>query len=161
MRRRVLLGAAPAALAVLAGCATPSRPSAPAAAFWSGRLGLQVEGRPADSLSALFELQGSPRAGELTLTSAIGSGLAVLSWRPGQATLQAGGQTRQFASVDELAAQATGTAIPVAALFDWLAGVATAVPGWQPDLSQLPQGRLAARRVEPAPAADLRIVLER
>ncbi|HYF44056.1 MAG TPA: lipoprotein insertase outer membrane protein LolB, partial [Ramlibacter sp.] len=79
---------------------------------------------------------------------------------PGSATLQSGGQTRQYESVDALVAAATGSSIPVAALFDWLAGVNTPVPGWQPDLSQLAQGRLRAQRLEPPPVADLRVVLE-
>jgi outer membrane lipoprotein LolB len=57
--------------------------------------------------------------------------------------------------------EATGSAIPVAALFDWLEGRNTAVPGWQADLSELGQGRLRAQRMQPPPAADLRVVLDR
>ena len=61
-----------------------------------------------------------------------------------------------------LAQQATGTELPVAALFDWLRGTATAAPGWDADLSQLPEGRLLARRMaDSAPAVELRILLER
>jgi outer membrane lipoprotein LolB len=37
----------------------------------------------------------------------------------------------------------------------------TRVPGWRPDLTQLAQGRLFAKRLEPRPEADLRLVLER
>jgi outer membrane lipoprotein LolB len=57
--------------------------------------------------------------------------------------------------------QATGASLPVAALFDWLAGVNTPVPGWEADLSQLGEGRLRAQRREPPPLADLRVVLDR
>jgi outer membrane lipoprotein LolB len=59
-----------------------------------------------------------------------------------------------------LAAQVAGTAIPIAALFDWLRGIDTPVPGWRADLTQLAQGRLTAKRYEPAPEADLRVVLD-
>jgi outer membrane lipoprotein LolB len=35
------------------------------------------------------------------------------------------------------------------------------VAGWNADLSRFSEGRIAARRVEPAPQADLRLVLDR
>jgi outer membrane lipoprotein LolB len=149
---------------LLAGCATPSKPSGPVDAQngpWSGRLALQVEDKPGDSFSAGFELKGNAGAGELTLYSPLGGTLAQLSWGQGSATLRTGSETRQFPSVDSLIAHATGTPIPVAALFDWLRGTATRVPGWRPDLTQLGQGRLFAKRLEPRPEADLRLVLER
>jgi outer membrane lipoprotein LolB len=151
-------------LLVLAGCATPPKPSAPADAQtgpWSGRLALKVEDKPGDSFSAGFELKGNARTGELALYSPLGGTLALLSWEPGAATLRTGSDTRQFPSVDSLVAQVTGAAVPVGALFDWLRGLDTQVAGWTPDLSQLAQGRLAARRSQPTPEADLRIVLER
>jgi outer membrane lipoprotein LolB len=75
--------------------------------------------------------------------------------------LRSNGQTRQFESVDSLVQHATGAAIPVAALFDWLRGIATPVPGWHPDLSQLAQGRIFATRSEPPPQADLRVAIDR
>ena len=124
-------------------------------------MALQVADNPSQSFSAGFELRGSARSGELTLFTPLGGTLALLSWAPGAATLRASGQTRQFESVDQLAAQATGTAIPVAALFDWLAGVNTTVPGWQTDLSQVDKGRLHAKRTEPPPSADLRLAFDR
>jgi outer membrane lipoprotein LolB len=67
----------------------------------------------------------------------------------------------EYESLDALVAQVTGTSIPVAALFDWLRGVATPVPGWKPDLSGLAQGRISAARIDPQPQADLRVLLER
>ncbi|HSW16958.1 MAG TPA: outer membrane lipoprotein LolB [Ramlibacter sp.] len=151
-----------ALFALLAGCATPRMtPVEPGIAQWNGRLALQVESDPRQSLSAGFELRGSPDKGELTLFTPIGGTAAVLSWAPGRATLQPNGEPPQeFASLDALVTRATGTAIPVAALFDWLAGVPTAVQGWQADLSQRANGRLRAQRLTPAPAADLRLVLE-
>jgi outer membrane lipoprotein LolB len=149
---------------VTAGCAAPPRPTpsaAQAASTWTGRLALQVEDRPSQSFSASFELKGDARAGELALFSPLGSTMAQLAWQPGAATLRAGGQVRQADSVDALAAEATGTTIPVSALFDWLAGVATPVAGWQADVSEVAQGRLRAKRTDPAPAADLRVAFDR
>jgi len=152
------------AIVFAAGCASPPRTTAPADAAtgpWSGRLALQVEDNQSQSFSAGFELKGSARAGELALHTPFGGTLAVLAWAPGSATLRANGQTRDFESVDALVAHATGAAIPVAALFDWLRGIDTPVAGWQADLSLLGQGRLRAQRLEPPPQAELRVVLER
>jgi outer membrane lipoprotein LolB len=152
------------AIVVAAGCASPPRTSAPIATGsgpWSGRLALQVEENQSQSFSAAFELKGSAQAGELALQTPLGSTLALLSWAPGSATLRANGQTRDFESVDALVAHATGAAIPVAALFDWLRGIDTPVAGWKADLSLLSQGRLRAQRLQPPPSADLRLVLDR
>jgi outer membrane lipoprotein LolB len=149
---------------LLAGCASPPRASGPAdpqAGPWSGRLALAVEGNQSQSFSAGFELKGSASTGELTLFSPLGGTVAVLAWAPGSATLRSNGQTREFPSVEALVAHATGAPLPVAALFDWLRGTDTPVAGWQADLSQLPDGRLRARRLDPPPPADLRVVLER
>nr|WP_255429175.1 lipoprotein insertase outer membrane protein LolB [Ramlibacter albus] len=147
---------------LLAGCAQPAlRPTDAAAQFYRGRLALQVEGQQSQSFSASFELQGNAREGELSLSAPIGGTVAQLAWNDKSATLRQGGQTREFHSLDELAAQATGTPLPIAALFDWLRGVNTPAPGWEVDLSQLAEGRLRARRSDPPPAADLRVALER
>jgi outer membrane lipoprotein LolB len=153
-----------AAVVLLSGCATVPKPAGPVDAQtgpWSGRLALQVEDNQSQSFSAGFELKGSARAGELTLFNPLGGTLAALSWSPGSATLLGNGEPRQFDSVDALVAHATGAAIPVAALFDWLRGTNTPVPGWQADLSQLEAGRLRAQRTQPPPPADLRVVLDR
>ena len=75
--------------------------------------------------------------------------LAVLEWQPGQALLRQGDQTRQFTSVEAMAAELTGAPIPVRALFAWLRGQPEPVQGWQADLTQLPSGRVNARREMP------------
>lgn len=147
-----------------AGCASP--PRAPAGADvttgpWTGRLALEVEGNQRQSFSAAFELKGSATAGELALYSPFGGTLAVLAWAPGSAKLRTNGDARDFESVDALVAHATGAAIPLAALFDWLRGINTPVAGWQADLSLLGQGRLRAQRLDPPPPADLRVALDR
>lgn len=152
------------ALFFIAGCASPIRATDQNNqnnSFWSGRLALRVDADQAQSFSAGFELQGNAQTGELALYNPLGSTLAVLAWAPGSATLRSNDQTRNFGSLDELVRHAIGTAIPVAALFDWLQGVNTPVPGWQADLSQLAGGRLVARRSAPTPAAELRLALEK
>jgi outer membrane lipoprotein LolB len=153
------------AAAIVAGCASPPpktpESGAPGAGPWSGRLALQVEDNQSQSFSAGFQLKGDAGTGELTLLNPLGGTLAVLAWAPGSATLRTNGQAQEFASVEALVAQATGSALPVAALFDWLRGTNTPVPGWQADLSQLERGRLRAQRLHPTPPADLRVVLDR
>ena len=146
---------------LLAGCATPPRPAAPPGVqVWTGRLALNVEGRAGESFSAGFELKGAPETGELTLFNPLGGTVAVLAWAPGSALLRSGGKTREFPSLDALAEEATGAPIPIAALFDWLAGKATPVAGWQADVSQVAEGRLRARRTDPPPVADLRLAFD-
>ena len=153
-----------AAIVLAAGCASPPRAPAGADATtgpWTGRLALEVEGNERQSFSASFELKGSATAGELGLYNPLGGTVAVLAWAPGSAKLRTNGEARDFESLDALVAHATGAAIPVAALFDWLRAIDTPVAGWQADLSVLGQGRLRAQRWEPPPPADLRVILDR
>ena len=164
MKRRVsvlaMAGVATGLVLALAGCAAPPRDLARPGPHWSGRLALQVEGPPGQSFTAGFDLRGSAGQGELELFTPLGASAAMLQWAPGQASLRTLGQPpRTAASLDDLVTQATGTSIPLAALFDWLVGVPTAAAGWQADLSQHAAGRLRARRLT-TPAADLRIILE-
>jgi outer membrane lipoprotein LolB len=161
-RRRLLLGSACAAALAAAGCANPgvTRSAASESGAWSGRLSLRIDSQPVQTFSALFELRGTPQAGELTLTTPIGSTLAQLHWSPGEAVLRNGSDIRHYGSVAALIEAATGAAIPVAALFGWLAGREDRVPGWRPDLSQVGAGRLRATRESPEPQADLRIIFE-
>ena len=156
MRRRLAL----AGLGLLLGACASVPPERPAR-FWSGRLGLQVHSEPPQSLQAGFELQGDALKGELTLLSPVGSVLARLSWRPGQATLERGEERWIRRSVEELGQQLVNTALPVQALFDWIEGRPLAHAGWVADLSGHGQGRILARRTHPEPAALLRIVLDR
>lgn len=148
-------------LLIVAGCTTPRPPPAHPAAFWSGRLALQLQSLPPQHWSTSFELQGSSSQGEMLIFSPIGTTLARLSWAPGSAQLEQGADKIESTNLQSLSQRLTGTNLPIAALFDWLAGQATAVPGWQVDLTAYPQGRLTAQRLEPAPEAVVRIVLDR
>jgi outer membrane lipoprotein LolB len=123
-------------------------------------LALQLQSEPPQQWHASFELQGSAEQGELLLLSPIGTTLAKLSWTPGAARLEQGGRTVTSDNVSSLSERLGGTALPVSALFEWLAGRPADVPGWQADLSGHAQGRLTAQRSQPAPAATLRILLD-
>ncbi len=142
------------------GCAQPAKRAVAGEEFWSGRLALQVEDQASQSFSALFELRGNPQNGGLVLISPLGNRLAQLDWRDGHAQLSTGTQdVRSSDSLDNLLQEVTGARIPVAALFEWLRGSQSSAPGWQADLSGIENGRLVARRFEPAPPATLRIAL--
>ena len=114
------------------------------------------------AFSAGFDLRGSPREGSLALYTPLGGTAALLEWAPGFARLNPAGQpAREAASLPELVREATGTDLPLAALFDWLQGRQTRDPSWHVDLSALPEGRVFAQRLQPLPRAQLRVVLER
>jgi outer membrane lipoprotein LolB len=152
------------AVFLIAGCAQPPTPhpeQETGQQFWRGRLALRIDSDPPQSFFAGFELSGDAGEGGLRLYSPLGTTLADLRWTPRSATLSSNGETQQFESLDALATQATGAAIPIAALFQWLTGVQTRADGWLADLSQLDAGRLTAQRTLPAPAAELRLILER
>lgn len=146
-----------ALVTLLAACAT-QRPLP--GGGWSGRLALRVDSQPPQAFSALFDLRGTAEAGELQLTSVLGQTLATVRWSGAGAELQRGDELRRRGSLDELTRELTGAPLPVVALFDWLAGRASEASGWNADLSNQPQGRLVARRERPAPAAELRLVVQ-
>ena len=171
---RARRAACAAALAVLlaAGCSTVPPPEN--GDTLAGRLVLQISpgaSTPAQQWSAGFELRGSAQAGELDLTSPLGTTVAQARWRPGQAELHQGGERRAFADLSELSRQLLGENVPLEALFDWLRGrpwpatghertaLGFVQQGWAVDLSGLGEGRLTARR-DRAPAITLRARLE-
>jgi outer membrane lipoprotein LolB len=163
-----------AALALLlSACAT--RPPKPVVNPWTtGRLSLRVDAapqRPAQGLSASFELRGDGDQGELRLLSPLGTRMATALWSPGRASLQTGSEEQAFASLDELAQRALGEPLPLAALPDWLAGQPwprapfRSLPdgfeqlGWQVRTGERTEGRVEARRESP-PAVQLRVRLD-
>ncbi|MBX3641873.1 MAG: outer membrane lipoprotein LolB [Rubrivivax sp.] len=167
MRRRVLL---PALL--LAGCASVPAPQGGSSV--SGRLSVQVDAtaeRPAQSLSASFDLQGSAERGELRLGTPLGTTLALASWSPDEARLATPQGERRFANLEGLSREVFGEALPLRALPDWLRGrpwAGAAEParplptgpgfmqlGWTLDLARFDDGLLQAWRAGP-PAVRLR-----
>lgn len=143
------------------GCAQPTVQTPLEDGPWNGRIALQVEGQATQSFSAMFELRGTPQTGALVLLSPFGNRVAQLDWRDGHAQLLNGQEIRTSDSLEVLLQEVTGTHIPVAALFSWLKGMQASATGWQADLSDIEQGRLTARRDNPAPPATLRIALTR
>lgn len=152
------------AIILIAGCARPPGTigiNDPKNNLWIGRLSLQIQSEPAQSFSASFELKGRAERGELTLISPLGNVLGILRWSPLEATLDSGSQqVQRFSSVDALMAQATGAAVPLSALFAWLQGDNANVSGWSADLSRHSEGRISAKRAQPAPQAELRVILD-
>lgn len=142
-----------------------SAPSEPPAATgpqrWNGRMSLSVQSEPPQQWVAGFELKGRASEGELRVLSPLGSVVTELKWSPGTAQLLSSGKTLDFTNLDELSRQAVGQVLPIAALFDWLQGQATPVEGWTVDLSRHGDGRIVATRHTPAPAAELRVVIDK
>lgn len=161
-----------AAALALAGCASAPPP---AAGLLTGRMALKVEATtasPAQSLSAGFELAGDDRQGQLRLLSPLGTQLAEARWAPGQAQLRDSQGLREFADLADLARQALGEAVPLAALPHWLAArpwpAEAATPqdqgfaqlGWTIDTREAANGRILAQRTS-APAIRLLVQLDR
>lgn len=147
----------------LAACAQlPRGPSASVGVRdqWSGRLALRVDAEPVQSFFAAFELRGNAQSGQLSLYSPLGSTLAQMQWAPGLAQLNWNGQQRSFDSIGALTQQATGTELPIASLFGWLAGQDSQTEGWSADLRQLGDGKLVAQRNLPKPVVTMRLVLD-
>jgi outer membrane lipoprotein LolB len=172
-------GAALATALLMAACASVPQLDAPGGDTLSGRLAVRVEG--ADSAAprsenATFELQGSPVAGRLNLSTPLGSTVAQARWAPGAVVLATPQGERRFADLDELTREVLGESVPLAALFDWLRGrpwagapstptVAPAPPGfdqlgWAVDLARFDEGWVVARRAR-APQVTVRARLDK
>ncbi len=158
----------PVILLLAAGCASPPSAHPPTASTteqastgpWSGRLSLQVDSEPPQGFHAGFELLGNAQTGELRLFSPLGQALASAQWDGGSALLLRGEERHAYPDLAALTAALTGATLPVTTLFDWLQGRASAVPGWSVELGPT-DGRIRARRLEPAPTATLRLILDR
>jgi outer membrane lipoprotein LolB len=174
-------------LATLVGCALFQNPQAANDSLSDptlveGRLAVQVQAlgdQPARSLSAPFTLRGDERAGSLDLTSPIGTMLARAQWQPSVATLTTPEDTRHYPTLDAMADDLLGQAVPMAALLSWLrgqpwggaalsnptpsAGPPTAFTqlGWSINLSDYAQGLVVAARDTPAPRVTVRARIER
>ena len=157
------------AAAALSGCASLKHQAPPPAEgdlHLTGRLSVQVAGNAGGKASGgngAFELIGQPGAGQLELSTPLGSLVARAIWRDGDVRLQTPEDERRFDDLDALTREMLGEAIPVAALFDWLQGrpwpQAASVPGaagskgfeqlgWQIDLSHFSEGLIVATRAK-------------
>lgn len=140
-----------------------------------GRLSLRIAasaGAPERLWSADFELEGQAERGQLQLLSPLGTVVAQATWSPQAAELLAGGQSRSFPTLTELARQALGEPLPLQALPDWLRGrVWAGAPhraldggfeqsGWRVDAASLATGVVVIRRDSP-PAVTLRALMEK
>jgi outer membrane lipoprotein LolB len=159
---------------LLVGCATapPRDPDG-----IEGRLAVQVAAHGSEAaraFSAGFSLRGDDRRGSLELSSAL-SMIARADWREGEATLVTSNDTRRYASIDAMAQDLLGTAVPMAALMAWLRGMPwsgaphrslAASPhafvqlGWEVDLSRRDEGQFVAVRPAPEPRVTLRARLD-
>lgn len=152
----------------------------------SGRLAVRSDaapGQPSRSMSGQFELSGNASSGQLILTSPIGTTVARARWSdpvgaqatPSKIELEADGGTTHYATLEDMMQRAIGDQLPLAAMFDWLAGRPwPAAPvqrgadgksfdqlGWHVDLSQLAANQLIdAQRPQPAPALHVRVKLD-
>lgn len=172
------------AVAALSGCANlaPPVPTVPdpLARSHAGRLAVQVDGDAARSFSAGFDLQGSDVRGQLALISPLGTQVGRAVWQPGSVLWQSADGDRRFDSLDALAEEMLGEPVPLAALFDWIAGRpwsarpsrpltaadgATATPGfqqlgWNVQTGRASDGLIIAQRRSPAPTLTVRIKLD-
>ena len=136
----------------------------PAVLSYQGRLSIRIASDPPQSLYAGFSLNGDAKTGDLTLNSPLGNTIALLTWTPQSAELKANNETKSYPSTSDLIENVTGTAIPLSALFDWLAGINTVAEGWEIDLSHMKNDesrRLLAKRTSPLPSAELRLALDK
>ena len=171
-------GRAAVALAavVLAACAgVPRGAERPAGESLSGRLALRVDAAPdaePRSMSAAFDLQGRPEAGELNLSTPLGTVLGQARWAPGSVVLVTPQGSTAYADLDALTREVLGESLPVAAMFDWLRGRpwpgAPSRPadagfsqlGWAVNLSAFDEAAISAVRERP-PAVTVRVKLDR
>lgn len=181
MIRRSALAAWSAA-ALLAACASaPETGPFGSGETLSGRLAVRVdrdENRGPRSENAGFELQGSPKAGRLDLSTPLGSVLAQARWAPGSVVLVTPRGEQRFADLNALTREVLGESIPVAAMFDWLKGrpwagapsepLAGTEPGdargffqlgWSVNLSKFNTGTVVARRAAPR-AVTVRAIVD-
>lgn len=154
-------------LAGLAGCASVGQPHTASSESISGRLSLRVEAgttTPAKSLSGGFELQGSPAAGQLSLSTPLGTVMAQARWSATQAWLTTPQGETSYPDLDSLTQHLLGESLPVAALFDWLRGrpwpgapsQANTPPadsgfqqlGWAVNLTRFNEGWVTAQRTQ-------------
>ena len=170
MKRRGLLSATAFALS---GCASLGPPQTPP--DLAGRLAVRIDATaqaPARSFSAEFDLRGNADRGTLRLTGPLGATLAEVRWQPGRAELADAQGMRAYGTLDAMAQDLFGEALPLVALIDWLRGRPwPGEPhvkrddgfeqlGWRIGLGGFAEGLLQATR-DSAPAVSVRARLEK
>lgn len=160
------------AVSMLAGCASVGQRAPEGAQTLSGKLSVRVDATdaaPARSESGNFELKGTPEAGQLNLSSPLGTVIAQARWSGQRAWLATSQGETAYPDLDTLTQEMLGERLPVAALFDWLRGRpwpgAASRPhdsgagfeqlGWAVDLARFGEGWISARRAQ-APAVLVR-----
>ena len=128
---------------------------------WQGRIAVVIESSPKQAFSAYFDLRGDSKNGHMELSSALGTILAQMRWSAQEAVLQTGANIRAYPSLRELTFAAMGADLPFDVLLQWLRGISASDDGWQSDLSEFASGKLHARRLQPEPRVDLKIMLDR
>jgi outer membrane lipoprotein LolB len=156
--------------AVLTGCATVGQQAPAGSATLTGKLSVRVDATattPARSESGNFELKGTPEAGQLNLSTPLGTVIAQARWAGQRAWLATSQGETAYPDLDTLTQEMLGERLPVAALFDWLRGRPwQGAPsrtvdggfeqlGWSIDLARFGDGWVAARRAQ-APAVLVR-----
>lgn len=166
-----------AALCGLTACQSLA-PTAPVAgAQFAGRLGVKVDGDEQRSFSATFELRGDANHGWMALSNPLGTQIGRAEWAPRQSVrLLSSDGLRQYDSLDAMAQDLMGQALPIAALFDWLDGrpwsAAAHSPladagragfrqlGWDVQLERQQDGLIVAVREQPSPRVTVRAKLD-
>ena len=146
-------------LLALSACALPPQKDSPSSMVWNGRLAMTINSTPSESVQAGFELSGDAQHGQLLLLTPIGTTAARAQWSPERVVVQRGQSQQTFIDTDSMMVALTGAPLPLDALFDWLRGASTAVPGWSVELGSPQSHRLIARRTAPEPTLTLRVVL--
>lgn len=168
-------------VALLSACSQLPRQDEPppytaeaSAAHFTGRLAVRVENDPQRSFSANFVLDGNGRAGQLTLSTALGTQVALARWLPGRVWLVNGDGTHEFQALSELSRETLGEEVPLEAFFHWLGGQpwpaapSTALNnqahgfsqlGWDVRLDRYSDGLIVAQRQLPN-AVSLRAKLD-
>ncbi len=107
-----------------------------------------------------FSCKARPAPGSWIFSSPLGSQLALLHWSPHGAWLRQGSEETASDSLPALIERSLGTAVPIEAFFAWLQGRPLQAQGWHADLGQYTEGRISARRTDPLPQAQLKILLQ-
>lgn len=129
-------------------------------AQYAGRISVTIQSEPIQHLSAEVELTGNATQGELKVYGPFGSLLAILQWQPDLAVLIEGERRRTVKNIDWLIERVTGAPLPVALIFDWLAGRPVRNDDWSVEPRTGPLAPLRAVRLQPLPRIELTLALK-